>query len=356
MGHAMKCTLGISSALMICLEVVLPLSAGAGPTPQEHHLDGHREYVLKHRYNIGDGRHLNMVCTGKGSPTVVFMQGFNGGITDWRDVREPVSALTRTCLYDRAGFGYSDASDKPMTSDNIADDLHKLLGAAKIKDRIVLVGHSMGGLYATYYADKFFYDVAGLVLVDPSFDGQFNYARSAADEKALQLDADQFYSSMKRCVSLAQNGELSVGNPHNCFQLPPGTPNEIEYLMYLFRRPSYYAAMRSQFENYTPVQGSSLAGDQEHNLRRSFGNMPLVVLTAGLQPWTLTEDGKKAMWAVWKAGHDKLADRSTRGESILLPKAHHFIQFDRPDAVIGAIRKVVMEARQQKSAAAVIKP
>jgi pimeloyl-ACP methyl ester carboxylesterase len=331
---------------MICLAVALPLSALAQPSSQDQHPDGHREYVLKHRYSIGAGRHLNMVCTGKGSPTIVFMQGFNGGITDWRDVREPVSALTRSCFYDRAGFGFSDPSDKPMTSESIADDLHKLLRAAGIKDRVVLVAHSMGGLYATYYADKFFADLAGMVLVDPSFDGQFNYARSAEDEKALQLDADQFYSSMKSCAAFAQAGELSPGNPHNCFQIPSVTPNETEYLTHLFQQPSYYAAMRSQFENYTPVQGSTLAGDQEHNLKRSFESMPLVVLTAGLQPWTITEEGKKAYWAVWKDGHDKLAERSTRGESILLPNAHHFIQFDQPAAVIGAIRKVVMEARQ----------
>jgi pimeloyl-ACP methyl ester carboxylesterase len=60
----------------------------------------------------------------------------------------------------------------------------------------------------------------------------------------------------------------------------------------------------------------------------------------------VSETARKTIGDVWKLGHDKLAKRSTRGESIVVANAYHFIQLDHPDAVAAAIRKVVTEARR----------
>jgi len=59
----------------------------------------------------------------------------------------------------------------------------------------------------------------------------------------------------------------------------------------------------------------------------------------------LTGAELKAFVQTWKAGHDKLAARSMRGQSIVVPNAGHFIQADQPQAVIEAIREVVTEVR-----------
>src|ERR1700742_204571 len=168
----------IGTAFVIPVAIVTDVRATSSANTE-------REFALKHLVDIGGGRHLNMVCMGTGSPTVVFLQGSGSDITDWRKVREPVAVLTRECFYDRANLGYSDPSDKPTTAENVTDDLHALLRAAGIKTPVVLVGHSLGGLYATYYADKFLPDVAGLVLVDPSFAGQFDLALNPRDNAIM---------------------------------------------------------------------------------------------------------------------------------------------------------------------------
>ena len=312
-------------------------------------LNGRREYPLKHLVDVGGGRHLNMVCIGKGPPTVVFLQGLGGNIVNWREVREPVAAFARTCFYDRAGIGYSDSSDKPSTAENVADDLHALLHAARIKGRVVLVGQSLGGLFATLYADKYLSDLAGMVLVDPAFSGQFDYVTSQQDKAIMLRSGDEWVASMRICKKLAQDGKLSDSDPHGC--VPPSydlTPMEAKYLTQQFYRPSFYASFISEFENFNPPNGAHVDGDQERQRKRSFGDLPLEVLTAGLfsQDMTISEAGKAAAQDVWKRGHDKLAQRSARGESIVLPNAHHFIQLDQPDRVVEAIRKVVSESRQ----------
>ena len=314
---------------------------------------------FKHLVDIGGGHHLNIVCTGTGSPTVVFLQGLGSDITDWRKVREPVAALTRTCFYDRAGFGYSDPPDKPSTADNVTDDLHALLRAAGITGRVVLVGHSLGGLFATLYVDKFKSTVAGLVLVDPSFAGQYNYTVSRKDRDAMPPDVNKWILSMQTCKELAQNDKLSTSDPRDCMPSSRDingqglTPQEAEYLTQQFYRPFYYTSVLSEFYNFYPKIGpgtsaDGIDGDQERLHKRSFGNLPLEVLTAGtaIHNPKLSEATNEAIRDVWISGHDKLANRSTRGESIMVSNSHHFIQLDQPDRVVEAIRKIVLEARQ----------
>ncbi|HEY4275312.1 MAG TPA: alpha/beta hydrolase, partial [Rhizomicrobium sp.] len=304
--------------------------------------------AFQHPVAIGGGRQLNMVCTGTGAPTVVFLQGHTGDISNWRKVKTPVAALTRTCFYDRAGMGYSDPSPRPMTAENIVDDLHTLLRAGGIKTPVVLAGHSMGGLFATLYADKYPKDVAGLVLADPSFDGQYDYAVRAEERKSMARASAKRLAQLDSCAKLAEDGQLSAKESHGCFHVPPDlTPDARAYVMQQFLRAPYYAGVRSELENYIPVKGRTVDGDQEKQARRNFGDLPVIVLTGGktFDNGPGSADIKNAMKSLWKRGHDALAARSTRGENIVLADSTHWVQLDRPDAVVDAIREVVSQAR-----------
>ena len=82
-------------------------------------------------------------------------------------LRDKVAAQARVFSYDRAGLGWSDATDKPRTLANVVDDLHRLLDAVALPQPYVLVGHSYGGLIVRQFANAYPDEVAGLVLVDP---------------------------------------------------------------------------------------------------------------------------------------------------------------------------------------------
>lgn len=336
-------------ALLSPLLLLAALSGGSATANDK----GENPY--KHLVDIGEGRYLNLVCTGTGSPTVVFMQGLGGNMLDWRMVREPVSAFTRACFYDRAGFGYSDPPAKASTPDSVATDLHALLRAAKIEGRVVLAGISLGGLFATYYTDKFGSDVAGLVLVDPSFSGQFDYPVSAEDTKLIEDDEKSFSKTMRLCETLAEEGKLSKDANQGCFFSPQSdlTSGQAGYVMDQVTRPSYYASLLSEAENLRRERaGDKFVGGvgdaQERRIARNFGDLPLIVLTGHLMSrgMTISDAAKTAAQEVWERGHDKLASRSTRGESIILPDAGHRIDYEKPERIIEAIRKVVAQARQ----------
>lgn len=304
-------------------------------------------YLKGKLVDIGGGRRLNLVCLGKGSPTVVFLQGLGGGITAWRNVRDPIASITRTCFYDRAGFGFSDPSSQPATASNSTDDLHTLLHGAGIRG-VVLVGHSLGGLFATLYTDRHPAEVKGLVLVDPSFANQFDYA--IPDAKRLMLsDENQFLVFLKGCQTLAKEGKLSRAENHNCFRISSNaTKEEADYLLRQGINPGYYASGISEVENFFPLAGPSIDGLEELEQRRSFNDMPLIVLSAGsrARDARLSLAQNDEMQNFLRSGHEALSVRSTRGELIVVPQSGHDVQADQPQAVVDAIRKVVLSLRQ----------
>lgn len=96
----------------------------------------------------------------------------SGGFSfDWGLVQPEVARFTRVCTYDPSGSVWSDptpVSDPPKCSERVAE-LHALLTSAKIDGPYVLVGYSIGGLYARLYAQTYPSDVSGMVIVDHAF-------------------------------------------------------------------------------------------------------------------------------------------------------------------------------------------
>lgn len=81
---------------------------------------------------------------------------------------------------------------------------------------------------------------------------------------------------------------------------------------------------------------------------RQLGNRPLIVLTAmaavdsaTLKQMKMTTEENVKFREAWKELHIDEASWSTQSEHILVPDATHYIQNDRPDIVIAAVRKVV---------------
>lgn len=136
-----------------------------------------------------EGRNLHIYCTGDGSPTVIMENSLAGTSSLWGWVQPEVAKGTRVCAYDRAGSGWSDPGAKPRDGQRVATELHTLLAKAGIAGPYVLVGHSLGGLYARAYAGRYPGEVAGMVLVDSSHPDQ--WTRSPGGQEQFKK-FDQF--------------------------------------------------------------------------------------------------------------------------------------------------------------------
>ena len=120
------------------------------------------------------GFKMHIYCEGEGSPTVILDAMSGGGSPYWGWVQPEVSKVTRVCVYDRAGFYWSEPDPELQTLARTTRNLHTLLVNANIEGPYVLVGHSIGGLYARQFAEEYPEQVAGLVLLDTGHPGQYN--------------------------------------------------------------------------------------------------------------------------------------------------------------------------------------
>jgi pimeloyl-ACP methyl ester carboxylesterase len=137
------------------------------------------------------GHTLHINCVGEGSPTVILESALGATSVDWANIQPEVANTTRVCAYDRAGTGWSEPGPGPGDPQQIAGELHILLGNAGIDGPYVLVGHSFGGLYVRMYADLYPNEVEGMVLVDSSHPEQSR--RSAEAQAASEASsAEEF--------------------------------------------------------------------------------------------------------------------------------------------------------------------
>jgi len=80
----------------------------------------------------------------------------------------------------------------------------------------------------------------------------------------------------------------------------------------------------------------------------SLSDMPLVVLSHDPdKPSTdLPADLAKSVNDAWEKMQEELVHLSTRGTQIVAKNSSHYIQVDRPDLVINAVRDVVAQSRK----------
>jgi len=131
---------------------------------------------------VGTFRHVGGVRLfvdqrGGGVPRVVFLPGAGLVGLDYLPLHERLAGSHASLIYDRAGTGWSDPIRLPRTSAAVTDELHTLLATTGVGPA-VLVGHSLGGLYARHFATRFPESVAGLVLLDPAHE-DYNAAMPA---------------------------------------------------------------------------------------------------------------------------------------------------------------------------------
>jgi len=284
------------------------------------------------------GRRLHLDCRGSGSPIVVLEAGLDmNGSLSWAPVHDSIALTTRACAYSRAGIMWSDDKPGPHDASTIAADLDAALTVAGEAPPFVMVGHSLGGPYIMAYTKRFPDKVAGLVFVDASHPDQVT--RIA---KAVGKEMDSPLGGAKALAAFAWAGLPRLLLPA---EDSPAVPE-----------PTRRAAAAYAPTSLGPMLAESDGMDEtmaDAGAFRTLGDRPVVVLTAmkaidsatlatiGMSP----EQGQK-LQAEWLILHNEEASWSSVSEHQVLPDATHYIQRDRPDVVIAAVRHVVTRLRQ----------
>lgn len=282
-----------------------------------------------------DGHAMHLYCLGAGSPTVVLESGRAESFLVWGKVQPALSRTTRVCSYDRAGLGWSEATEGPRDSEHIASQLHGLLAKAGIDGPLVLLGHSAGGLYIRGYRARYPDQVQGLVFVDATM----------PEKTPPHLAAIVHHEGLE--VTIFQMA-IALGIPRllgDCSTPPPGFDATVNLWRADACKPSYVTAYKAESKAW-PLAVS------EVERAESLDDLPIVVLSrdthlppphnlAAAVPRTeLEQDGRNH-----DAAQEALVHLSSRGRRIIAQGSSHYIHFDRPALVVREARSLVQSLR-----------
>lgn len=120
-----------------------------------------------------DGRQMNVEVTGDGPVDVVLLPGFGTAspVLDFSPLVTDLAEDHRVIVVEPFGYGLSDGTDVPRTTENVVSEVHEALQALDV-ERYVLMGHSIAGLYGIEYATRYPDEVSAFVGIDSSVPGQ----------------------------------------------------------------------------------------------------------------------------------------------------------------------------------------
>ncbi len=293
---------------------------------------------------LPDGRQLNFRCSGQGAPTVILEGGYAATSLAWSRVRALVAKTNRVCTYDRAGYGFSDPGPLPRDGAAIARDLDRGLRAAKISGPFIVVGHSAGALYVRLFSNRRPREVVGMVLVDPSV--EYQEQRFAAEFGPGAGSIAPIKAVATRCLAAAEQNLLPSSEPglarcsDRASRDQPASVAAARLAESI--RASTWRTKLSELDNLWTSTSAQLSDG-----RQSYGELPLIVLTAGRTYSGAPEPARSAVQGLWERLHQKLAARSTRGVNRQVPDSSHMMMNDRPEVVAAAIAEVAEAARPQ---------
>lgn len=245
-----------------------------------------------------DGRKLSYVLAGSGGPAIVLLNGSGGPVEGWWRIFGGLREIDAAVFaYDRPGIGGSDKPTQPQAGEAVLADLRALLAHAGLRPPWLLVGHSLGGLFANLHARRFPQEVAGVVMLDAT----------APQDPALV----QAHLTAVQKLWMRISGRLFA-----------------------------HDALHETAQAGHTVRQLAEAGP--------FPDVPLAVVTGGrpVPSWQMplaVREGRRE--------HQRLlAGLSPRGRQVLAEGSRHFPQFSEPQLVLRVVRETWLQARDAPAA------
>ena len=268
-----------------------------------------------------NGHRMHMNCTGSGSPTIILDSGLGNDALIWGGVQPVLSETTRVCSFDRAGFGWSDALPAPRDADHIAAELHGLLLQAKVTGPIVLMGHSIAGLYMREYASRYPEDIAGIVFVDVSTPLQDeDPAMKAVDSKtptqwiSMLLLRARYIAGLPRLTGQCSNFLGSTGQAGIL---------QAEDLC-----EPHFGAMAAEKDSFNK-------SGHETVHTGPYGALPILILSQDVTTVHLPVPAQQTadLANSWNQMQEDLKKLSTRSRRIIAKRSGHYVQLFRRDLI-----------------------
>lgn len=319
---------------------------------------------------VSHGARLSLYCAGHGFPTVVLESGFGGATAEeWHMLQPRLAKITRTCSYDRAGYGFSElGEDLPRDMQHDVLDLDALLKASGERGPYVLAGHSDGGHIIGAYTDSYREEVAGLVFLDAAV--LLNKEQISGPKEKLSADMQRYYDTelekIRGCLKRAEaaHGTMSAKPGDDCLDsketaaLPMRMANALSAIA---ARPDNWRAYLSEAEQHYLVHD---VGWEASLLPHHWQHLPILVFTASVA--SLDDEHSAPLYGLkvtdhaaiaearkgrerWESLQKRICELSEHCTATQIPTALHAVQNAVPDRVSAAIQQMISALRAHSS-------
>ena len=280
-------------------------------------------------------RRLHYVCSGSGSPLVLFeVSGFSNSMS-FVEARAGLSQRTRVCSYDRVGIGWSDRAPSTIPVSMLAEDLGKLLDVLSPGAPAVLVASSIGGLPVEFFARQHPERVAGLVFLDA---GNSEAVRGALKRNYIPMLATVGCSAARAASAIAL---VRLFDPWKLRRERTEQSARSAAVMYGAKPWVMLCAMVrageatvSEFDEAPPLNREIPLTALSAETREEF-------LPPALAGWIQLRGSVDAL----RETHQRLAKGSARGVWRVVPGSSHLIASSQPQAVIDAVGEMISGLR-----------
>jgi len=261
---------------------------------------------------------LHVHCIGSGDTTVLFEPGLGGSALEWVPIQEAISQRARACIYDRAGYAWSDPSPFPRNARYLAREARKLLQELELTESLVLVGHSYGGIIVRELAQQMGSSVAALVLIDSSHEDQFSRLEASGGK------------------SIMPTGTNFVISP---IEAPENLPNDIK------RKIKAFSRMRKTYSATHAEMAEFRRSATQLKSARTTVDYPVTVVSRGLNLFTDT-DSSVDRDAVWQELQNDLVSLSSDGRFVKAHTSGHHVHSDDPALIVGILDGLIDEIKK----------
>ena len=280
------------------------------------------------------GYKLHLYSRGEGNPTVILDHSL-GGIEGYLLIEE-IAKMTRVCIYDRAGYGWSNSSPNKRSSEQIVLELDAMLTKAKIAPPYILVGNSFGSYNVRLYANQFPEKVVGIVLTDGLH--EVAMLNMSLPLRLLQLF---FMSGFAMSMLGSALGIVRLLGMVGMFEIIKKElrkfPSATQKIKRSFYRSQHWLTMWQEMWNLE-------ASAKQVHLVKNLGDIPIVSIKS-------STFFKRSLWNFYMpiAAADKLRDKmhiellkiSTDCTQIQASRSGHFVWVDEPEIILAAIRELL---------------
>jgi len=253
-----------------------------------------------------DNFHLHINCMGSGDTTVLFEAGLGGSSLEWIPVQLKVADRVRACIYDRAGYAWSDPSPNPSHAQALSREADIMLDKIGADGPLLLVGHSFGGFVIRELALRRKEKMIGMILVDASHEDQL-----------LQLEE--------------LVGKIMMPRGNNFFVSPPDAPESLPGE--LRRKIQAFARMRKTYAALHAEMRFFRESARQVRRDRTIVDYPVTVVSRGQDLYERPELGDKKT-EIWDQMQEDLKALSSRSMRIIPEQNGEHVHPENPDIIV----------------------